>query len=67
MRSENFCFSAVRAVLYGQGSVRVLPIVLAAARRTPPVALLLSVSRRYPPDVVLQADIGGSAGMRTTR
>ena len=41
--SKHFCFSAVRAVLYDQDSVRVLPIILAATCRTAPVAVLLSV------------------------
>ena len=41
------------AVFCVQDSLRGLPIVLASARRTPPVAVLLSMSRRDPPDEVL--------------
>ena len=40
---DHFCFSAVPAVLCDQDSVRVLPMMLAATCRTPPVALLLSM------------------------
>ena len=42
VRSKHFCFSA---------GLRGLPTVLVAARGTPPIALLLPVSRRDPPDV----------------
>ena len=47
--SKHFCFSAVRAVLYDQDSVRVLPIILAATCRTPPRAILLSVPQQMWP------------------
>ena len=58
--SKHLRFAAVRAVLYNQDSVRVPPVVLAATRGTPPVALLLLhpaavvVPYSYPPDVALQ-------------
>ena len=52
--SKHVCFSAVRAVLYDQDSVRGFPTALAAARRTSPTALPLSVPRRRPPDVVFK-------------
>ena len=42
--------------LYGQDSVRGCPIVLAAASRTPPIALLLSVPRRNTPNVVFKLE-----------
>ena len=54
MCSKHLCFSAVGGVLHDQDSVRGLAIVLAAARRTPPIALLLSVSSRDPPDGIFQ-------------
>ena len=54
--SKHFCFSAVRAVCFDQDPIWSLPIVLASARRTPPVALLLSVCRKKPPDVVFKRE-----------
>ena len=41
MRSEDFGISAVRVILYDQGSVWGFPLVLAATCRTPPAALPL--------------------------
>ena len=41
MSPQHIRFAAVRAVLYNQDLVRVPPVVLAVARRTAPVALLL--------------------------
>ena len=56
MSSKHFCFSAVRAVLFDQDTIWGLPFVLASARRTPTVALLVSVCRKKPPDVVFKRE-----------
>ena len=53
---KDFCFLAVRAILYDQDSVLISPIVLAAARHAPPIALQLLVPLRNPTDVVFNRE-----------
>ena len=67
VRSKHFGFSGARHVLYDQDPLRTPPSTQAATSRTPPVALLLSMLRRDPPNCSPHAGSKDYEGTRTMR